>query len=136
MSLVASLQGEILRVLSASSEIVSKFGDPVRLVSGDGAKSAFPFIRIERHEVRTTDPSGAGPEDHRVRFEILSRNGGRTEAGLLVQMLSDTLRTMNRQLDDVRIVLVHPVYSDVFLRNDGISYRGVLRLRLLIEPGS
>lgn len=134
MSALRVLETELARVLSDNPDVKAKFGNPVRLVSGEAARAAYPFIRFERHEVRSRDPSGQGPDEHRISVDIISRSGGRTEAGDLVALVLEVLRSANRSLSGYRIVLLHPVFSDVFQLRDGISHRGALRLKVLIEP--
>ena len=133
MSAISGLESEIVRVLSEASAVQAAFGSPMRLVEGETARAAFPFIRIARHETRPETPDEAGPVEHRISIEILSRAGGRNEAQALVELVGEALRAATLSPADRHIILFYPVYSDVFLRRDGVTFRGLIRLRALTE---
>lgn len=133
MSATAALEAEIRRVLSASAEVQAKFGAPARLVEGETARAAFPFIRLARHEIRPEEPGAGGPIEHRVSLEIYSRAGGRDEANTLIALVSNILRSASLSPEGHRVILFFPVFSDVFLRRDGSTYRGLLRMKALSE---
>lgn len=134
MSALNALEEEIIRVLSGHVDVQGKFGDPVRLVDGEAARAAFPFMRLARHDLRREDPAGAGPVEHRLSLEIYSRSGGREEANRLIAMIADVLRTEELTPTGHYLVLFHPVFSDVFLRADGTTFRGLLRLKAITDP--
>lgn len=133
MSALKFLEDEISRVILEDSVLQGEFGTPVRLVSGETARSAFPFIRFVRHDVRPEQPADNGPVEHRVSLEILVRSGGRAEANRLLGLLADRLRAATLAPLGLNLILFYPVYSDVFLRSDGTIFRGLLRLRALSE---
>lgn len=133
MSAITALEAEIRRVLSQSQDMRAEFGSPIRLVEGEAARAAFPFIRLARHETRPDLPVPGGSVEHRISLEVLSRHGGRDTAGSLVSLIADVLRGGSLEPEGHRIILFYPVFLDVFLRADGSTYRGLLRLRALTE---
>lgn len=134
MSAIPALEAEVSRVLRQASEIKAEFGDPVRLIEDETGRAAFPFLRLSRHDVRPQSDGVAGLSEHRLNIEVLSRAGGRTEASRLVGVAADALRNATLTPAGYRVVLSYPVYADVFLRRDGTTFRGLLRLRALTEP--
>ena len=136
MSVLKALEDEIARVIKASAELKSDFGDPVRIVENETTRAAFPFMRFARHDVRPEADSVGELSQHRLTIEMFCRSGGRDEASRLLGVLSHVLRSADLTPDGYRVVLSYPVYSDVFLRPDGTTHRGLLRLRTLTEPVS
>ena len=133
MSAIAALEADILRVLSEAGEVRNALGSPLRVSGGEGQKPGFPFLRVSAHEVRGDGVGTVGPREHRLSLEVLSRAGGRAEASRLVALIADTLRGATLTPEGQHVVLFHPVYADVFLRADGTTFRGLLRLRALME---
>lgn len=134
MSAIAAIEAEMSRVLNASSEVTNAFGVPARIFDAEVRRAAFPFIRFARHEMRPEESMAEGPVDHRITLEVYSRNGGRDEASRLVHLVTDTLRQSELQPSGHGLILFYPLFIDVFLRPDGNTYRGLLRLRALSEP--
>lgn len=136
MSAISTLDAEIRRVVLEDASLMAEFGDPVRLVETETARSAFPFLRLTRHEIRPQEPVSGGLIEHRISMEMISRAGGREEALRLVALVAERLRTATLAPAGLHVILFYPVYSDVFLRRDGTSFRGLLRLRCLSELGA
>jgi hypothetical protein len=133
MNAISALDTEIHRVLRESTEIQADFGNPVRLVAGETARAAFPYIRLARHEIRPRGPSGEDSPEHRISLEVFSRSGGREEGMRLTGLIGEILRQAELSPSGYRLILFFPVFSDVFLRSDGTTFRGLLRLRALSE---
>ncbi len=133
MSALIALEAEVRRVILAASSLQEAFGTPVRLMGADETRAAFPFLRLDRHEIRPEAPAAGALIEHRLSVEVYSRSGGREEANRLVSLVGETLRTADISPDGLKIVLFYPVYSDVFLRSDGTTFRGLIRLRALSE---
>lgn len=133
MSAMTSLDAEIIGALAQSEAVKTEFGDPVRIVEGETARAAFPFIRLARHEVRPETSPQPDLISHRISLEIFSRAGGRQEAGRLSALVEAALRQADLTPEGHHLVLFHPVYSDIFLRADGTTFRGLLRLRAVTE---
>ena len=136
MSAQILLETELSRVLASSEPIQSALGTPVRIVSADQTRAAFPFLRFIRHEFRADARAHDGPAEHRLSLEVFSRAGGRAEAIRLLHLVEETLRMSVLAPEGLHVVLCHAVYSDVFLQSDQTSFRGLLRLRVLSEAVS
>lgn len=136
MSAQHALEDELKRALSDDTKIASAFGTPLRFVTGSEDRAAYPFIRVLRHETRPDAPNADGLLDHRISLEIFSRSGGREEAMRLIGLIADGLRAAELSPSGHQLILFHPVFSDVFLRPDGTTFRGLLRFRALSEPAS
>ena len=128
----SALETALTTAIRDSAALKSSFGDPVRLVEQTGARVSFPYLRLARHDTRAPGPED-GVSEHRIDVEIISRAGGRAEALNLLSTVSDEIRAADITPAGVTLILLHPVYSDVFLRRDQVSWRGLLRLRALTE---
>ncbi len=134
MSALSAIEGALLQALKVASELEESFGAPVRIVEGEDARAAFPFLRLSRHQASPDEPADDGPVDHRLTLELFSRAGGRKEAARLVGLVESAIRSTQLTPEGHRLILFYPVYSDVFLRRDGVTFRGIVRLRALSEP--
>ncbi len=129
MSHAKPLEDEVIRVLAEAGDIQESFGMPVRILNGEDGRAAFPFLRLARHEIRDDGQLS----DHRLSVEIYSRSGGRAEANRLIALVADALRAAELSPAGQSLVVFYPVFSDVFLRADGTTFRGLLRLRALTD---
>lgn len=126
----SALETALSTAIRDSAALKSAFGDPVRLVEPDATRVSFPYLRLARHDTRAPGPED-GVSEHRIDVEIISRAGGRAEALNLLSTVSAEIRAADITSAGVTLILLHPVYSDVFLRRDQVSWRGLLRLRAL-----
>ena len=132
MSSLKALEDEVIRALSEATDMQTDFGMPVRVLNGETGRAAFPFVRIGRHELREDSLL----EEHRISVEVFSRAGGRPEANRLTGLVANTLRTAEMSPSGINLIVFHPVFSDVFLRPDGTTFRGLLRLRAVTDVGA
>lgn len=129
MSHAKPLEDEVIRALAEAGDIQEAFGTPVRILNGEEGRAAFPFLRLARHEIRDDGQLS----DHRLSVEIYSRSGGRAEANRLIALVADALRAAELSPAGQSLVVFYPVFSDVFLRADGTTFRGLLRLRAITD---
>ena len=129
MSHAKPLEDEVIRALAEAGDMQESFGTPVRVLNGEEGRAAFPFLRLARHEIRDDGQLS----DHRLSVEIYSRSGGRTEANRLIALVADALRAAELTPAGQSLVVFYPVFSDVFLRADGTTFRGLLRLRAITD---
>ncbi|WP_022694619.1 DUF3168 domain-containing protein [Ponticaulis koreensis] len=129
MSHAKPLEDEVIRALAEAGDIQESFGTPARILNGEEGRAAFPFLRLARHEIRDDGQLS----DHRLSLEIYSRSGGRAEANRLIALVADALRAAELSPEGQSLVVFYPVFSDVFLRADGTTFRGLLRLRAITD---
>lgn len=129
MSHAKPLEDEVIRALAEAGDMQEAFGTPVRILNGEEGRAAFPFLRLARHEIRDDGQLS----DHRLSVEIYSRSGGRAEANRLIALVADALRAAELSPAGQSLVVFYPVFSDVFLRADGTTFRGLLRLRAITD---
>ena len=129
MSHAKPLEDEVIRALAEAGDIQESFGAPVRILNGEEGRAACPFLRLARHEIRDDGQLS----DHRLSVEISSRSGGRPEANHLIALVADALRAADLSPEGQSLVVFYPVFSDVFLRADGTTFRGLLRLRAITD---
>lgn len=128
-----ALTEAVLAVLRESDAVQAAFGDPARVFDGPPRRAPFPYLSLERHEVSDDGGEGVVRTEHRVTLVITARRGGRRETGRLVDLVDGVLRGARLAPLDHRVVLALPVFRDVLQARDGASFRGVLRLRAIMD---
>lgn len=126
----------VLRVLRAGLAVREALGDPARVLDGETRVEAFPYVRLERHEVRPGDAVNPPRHEHVLQFVSLSRHSGLSEAKGILGALRAAIEANdwpNETLPDQRIVTAMVTYSDVMRTRDRRAYRGVLRVKLITE---
>lgn len=108
-------------------------GDPPRIWDAPVRHSAFPFAVWRRWETRPLGASAGVTVEHVATLEIVSRQTGAEEARAAVAALAGRANGPRPTATDVRLVLVVPVYSDVFRAIDGRTWLGVVRLKIIAE---
>ncbi len=140
MSTSLSLSGDdtdliptLLETLRGDEGLQALLGSPARVLDDETGVSLFPYIVLERCERQDASASGVNGADHRLQFATLSRDGGHSEAKSLLSTLRIALQRIELNLDHHRVVLVHPTYSDVMRAPNRQVFRGVMRVRIVVE---
>jgi hypothetical protein len=128
-----ALQGALVDALAADAGVRALFGTPARIVEEASDDPAFPYALIERHEVRMGGSSGAAEAEHTLTLVAISRWGGRRDAVEALGVLRAGVERAVLALAGARVVLVHVVYGDVFRTSDARRFRGLLRVRIIVE---
>ncbi|WOR13748.1 DUF3168 domain-containing protein [Hyphomonas sp. FCG-A18] len=126
----------VLRVLRDGLAVREALGDPARVVDGETRVEAFPYVRLERHEVRPGDAVSPPRHEHVLQFVSLSRHSGLSEAKGILGALRAAIEATDWSDESVpgqRIVTAMVTYSDVMRTRDRRAYRGVLRVKLITE---
>lgn len=120
-----ALAAALMAELAADDGLKALLGDPVRVVDGDGAQPAYPFLEFVR---QSSEADGI----HRIDLAVVSRNDG-GKAGLAgVAVCRSVLEDAALPMEGWRCVLLVPVFTDL-LRQGGGVWRCVLRLRAVVE---
>lgn len=127
------LQEALLAALAGDAGVQAVFGVPARFVERAGEDLAFPHAVVERHEVRPADSAGVAGGEHVLTFSVHSRWDGRADMVQAVQALRAGLEGAEPVVEGARVVLMHALYADVFRASDGRSYRGLLKVRVVVE---
>jgi Protein of unknown function (DUF3168) len=118
---------------AADRAVCAALGDPPRIFDAPVRHSAFPFAVWRRWETKPAHASLVPTEEHLATLEVVSRQTGAEEARAAVHALRDRANGPRPVCTGARIVLVLPVYSDVFRGVDGRTWLGVVRLRIIAE---
>ena len=129
----AELSEAVISYLAEQPELQAVLGHPVRIFDDETRRSAFPFVRLERHETTDTSATGCKSFEHRFQFAVFSRHGGLREAKAILGALRASLERFDSHLVLQRIILVIPGYCDVMRTQNQQIFRGLLRVRIHTE---
>lgn len=132
----AEVASALLALLRQDTGMQSAFGQPARVVDAESFQPAFPFVRLERHEVEPADSSCVAGQVHRLTLAVSSRHGGRIEARALVGLLRAAIEATPLSLTGQNVVLQQVVYSDVMRTGDLSAFRGLVRVRIISEEAA
>jgi hypothetical protein len=133
MSAGTEVQAALMAALVADAGVQAAFGAPARVYDDETEAPAYPFARLERHEVRPSGASGGEAHEHFVTLSVTSRYGGLRDAKAALAALRNAVETADWSGAGRHIVLAHTVYADVMRRFDRRAFRGVIRFRIISE---
>lgn len=129
----AEVASALLAMLRQDAGMQPAFGQPARVVDAESFQPAFPYVRLERHEVEPADSSCVAGHVHRLTLAVSSRHGGRVEARALVGLVRAAIEATPLSLTGQNVVLQQVVYSDVMRTSDLSAFRGLVRVRIITE---
>ncbi|MEM8987908.1 MAG: DUF3168 domain-containing protein [Pseudomonadota bacterium] len=129
------VQQAVYAALSADSALQALIGAPARIYDDAPADAAFPFVTIG--QARATDWHGAdGGVEHDIRLYAWSRYAGRKEVKQIISAVYDIVHEGSFSVAGHRLVNSRFVFADIFRRQDGDTYQGVMRYRIVTEPSA
>jgi hypothetical protein len=132
----AALAEHVIDVLKAGMAMRDVLGIPARIFDDQTRLSDWPFVTLERHEVRPGDSITTARQEHRLQFASASRHGGLSEAKSVLGALRASVEAVDWTAEVMagqRIVLALVTYSDVMRTRDRRAFRGVFRMRVITE---
>lgn len=129
----AELQLAVIDALRSDAGVQARLGNPARIFDGDSDEPVFPCVEMERHDVRPNGSAGNAGSAHTLSFGLRSRTGGRAEAMRILSELRRVLDVFSFTSDGLRSVLSQTLYSDVMRTPDLREFRGVIRVRIILE---
>lgn len=132
----AALAEHIIQVLQAGSDVQDVLGNPARIFDDQSRLSDWPFVTLERHDVRPGDSITTRRHEHRLQFVSASRHGGLSEAKSVLGALRAAIEATDWSTEVLvgqRIILALVTYSDVMRTRDRRAFRGVFRVRVITE---
>ncbi|MEM1104061.1 MAG: DUF3168 domain-containing protein [Pseudomonadota bacterium] len=132
MSAAWALQSGLYAALAGDPGLQALLGDPARIFDDPPVDAIFPFLTIG--ESRETDWAGAPTGlAHTVSLHVWSRYGGRKEVKDVFGAVYDVLHDADLTLAGYRLINLRFVFSDVFRKQDGDTFQGVMRYRAVTE---
>lgn len=123
----------MLDVLRAELAVQDVFGDPARIFDDETDAPAFPYARVERHEVNDAGAALVHGAEHKITLMVASRHDGLVGARKALRVVRDALGAAELTVPGARIVLSHVTYADTMRRSDRTAYRGLIRFRVIAE---
>ena len=126
-------QKAVYGAIAADPAVQGLIGAPARIFDDAPPDAAFPFLTIG--EARSVDwPGAAGGQEHNLRLYAWSRYAGRREVKAMIGAVYDVLHDASLTMQSFRLVNLRFVFADVFRKQDGDTYQGVMRFRAVTEP--
>lgn len=132
----AGVLDAVLTVLRADEGVGQALGEPARVFDSETEGGYFPYVRLERHKVRPADTLKAARAEHVLQFESRSKFGGFLEAKAILGALRAAIEAADwSRVGPIgqRVVMAVVTYADVMRTRRGTSFRGVFRVKLLVE---
>lgn len=132
----ADLQRAVLAALRDDTDVQAAFGNPARIFDDETSEPVFPYAELERHEVEDRGSAEKAGQAHTLTVSVRTRDDGRAGAKEAVSALRAAFGQMTLSLSGQRVILIQPVYSDVFRTPDLRSFRGIIRVRIITEEAA
>lgn len=129
----AALSQAVLAALRADPVVQAIYGSPARIFDDETSEPAFPYAELERHEVEDRSSALTPGQSHTLTVTVRTRDDGRSAAKEAVGVLRAAFETMRLSIPGMHVVLVQPLYSDVLRTPDLRSFRGIIRIRIIVE---
>jgi hypothetical protein len=127
------MAGALLAALRGDGAVQAVFGSPARLYDDESEAPAFPFARLERHEMRTLPAAGGDTAEDILTLSVSSRHGGLREAKACLDTLREAFGRVEWSVPGRSIGLAYTLYADVMRQSDRRAFRGVIRFRIFSE---
>ena len=128
-----TLCGAVLDQLRDDAAVQAVLGQPPRLFDDETCCAAYPYARLERHESIPIETSEIRTVEHKITVASYARFGGLAEAKMVLSCVSEAVTRLNLELEDQNMVLAHVVYCDVMRAPDQRTFRGIIRIRIIME---
>ena len=121
--------------LAAQPWVITALGAPLRLYSEPVTDGAFPHADWRSWTVQDAGSSASPAMRQDFTIEVRSRNSDDYHAQRAVDALVEALgRIAPAPRDGQRITFIMPTVADVMRSPDLRVFRGLVRLRVLVEP--
>lgn len=122
---------------------LSLVADPAVLAALNGPHVYDHVPRGRPHPYVTFGPSierdwstGDSPgHEHEVALHVWTNGSGRREVEQIVSALREAVHDQELQLDGHRVINLRHASTEITREEDGESWRGLIRLRAVTEPG-
>ncbi|MEL7027679.1 MAG: DUF3168 domain-containing protein [Pseudomonadota bacterium] len=133
MSSAWALQEAVYAALAADPGVKALLGDPARIYDDAPIDAIFPFLAIgqARHDDWPGAPNGAV---HALSLHAWSRYAGRKEIKDIMAAVYAVLHDQSLSVYGFHLVNMRFVFADVFRKQDGDTYQGLMRYRAVTEP--
>lgn len=128
----AAFEAALAARLGADGGVKAVLGDPVRIAAPADARPAFPYAEIVRLRSEPADASGVEAVRVTADLAIEAGAGGRDEAKAALGAVRDALGE-GVSPSGWRVLLVAPVFADVFQARPPDAFRALMRIAAVME---
>lgn len=128
-----ALERALVDGLSVRADVQAVLGTPARLYARPTGRPAYPYAVIDRHRIDLHGDSTGQATEHRIDLAVFTRHGGRAEARDALGQLRLAFEGLSLAPEGQRIILAHTVYADTMRTAQLTAFRGLMRLRILME---
>ena len=130
------LSHAVLAALRADPDLQADFGTPARIYDDETRRAPYPNTALEGWSSEPADTASRRGAAQTATFVVQSRYGGHAEARRLVGALRASLDRLEIDLPTQRVILVQTVFTDVMRTADLQQFRGVVRVRFVVDGGA
>lgn len=94
---------------------------------------AFPYIKIGHRTIRNWSTFGTLGEEPTITLHIWSRYRGNKEAEDIMSRMDTLLNRATLSVTGQNFVSIEREFSDVLEEQDGVTYHGIQRYRILLH---
>jgi hypothetical protein len=120
--------------LGADPRVQAVLGQPVRLHAAPVSDSLFPHAVWRSISTRPNGSVLGAGEVHDMTLEVRTLETGADVAERAVHALSAAINSVRPVSAEIHIVLLMTTLADVMRGPDGRTFRGLIRLRAVVEP--
>ncbi len=131
MSVSAELQKLIFDRLKAVSAVTAFVG--ARIYDNVPPNAEFPYISFGSHDFVPDDADCIFSGEHTFLLNVWSRKPGRVEAKQIVDEVRRALRRYDADMGAYGLLEMDIDFADVIMDGDGLTARGRVQIRALIE---
>ena len=131
MSVSAELQKLIFDRLKSASAVTAFVGN--RIYDNVPPNADFPYISFGSHDFVPDDADCIFSGEHTFLLNVWSRKPGRVEAKQIVDEVRRALRRYDADMGAYGLLEMDIDFADVIMDGDGLTARGRVQIRALIE---
>lgn len=131
--MIDALKTAIYSSMANDPQIATLLGNPLRLHDAPVRNSVFPFAIWRRFEQKPISCDYSDAFELYASIEIVSKTNGNEEARKIVDAINKWAINAKPVSGELDISFLMMAYSDVMRANDGRTFIGLIRLKLIAQ---
>src|SRR3990172_8595728 len=128
-----AVQPAVYVALAAAAVVKAQVGDPARVYDAVPMNTTYPYIELGEVTARDFATKTTDGMEQTITLHAWSRYSGRKQVKDILKAIYDTLNNASLTVTGHTLVLCRFEFADTVREEDGLTYHGVTRYRLIVD---
>ena len=126
-------QASIYSALAGAAAVQAQVGNPARVYDHVPINTTYPYIELGEVTARDFATKTTDGMEQTITLHAWSRYAGRKQVKDILKAIYDTLNNAALSISGSTLVLCRFEFADTMREDDGLTYHGVARYRLIVD---